>query len=143
LAAAFLLTVTIVLSTAAARAEAPTVHIEPRPFQGATVTLEEGVRVFRPLPPHDRVIINPGSKTPLSLGIYESNNYNANYNYDEGFSAVPDFGGSFGFLPGRKHFRGDGAGHNGRFCSLCGRSPEQGRLSQRPIRTLVGWRGKG
>jgi hypothetical protein len=123
LAAAFLLAATIVLSTAAARAEARTVRIEPRPFYGATVTLEEGVRVFRPLPPHDRVIINPGSKTPLSLGIYESNSYNANYNYnyDEGF---PDFGGgSFGFLPGRKHFRGDGARHNGRFRSLRGPQP--------------------
>jgi hypothetical protein len=49
----------LVLSTAAARAEARTVRIEPRPFYGATVTLEEGVRVFRPLPPHERVIINP------------------------------------------------------------------------------------
>ena len=126
LAAAFLMAATIVLSTAAARAEARTVRIEPRPFYGATVTLEEGVRVFRPLPPHDRVIINPGSKTPLSLGIYESNSYNANYNYnyDEGFTAVPDFGGSnFGFIPGRKQFRGDRAGRKGHFRSFRGPQP--------------------
>ncbi|HEU0060005.1 MAG TPA: hypothetical protein VFR19_09035 [Hyphomicrobiaceae bacterium] len=126
LAAAFLLAASLVLSTAAARAEARTVRIEPRPFYGATVTLEEGVRVFRPLPPHDRVIINPGSKTPLSLGIYESNNYNANYNYnyDEGFAAVPDFGGSnFGFIPGRGFLRGDRTGHKGRFRSLRGPQP--------------------
>jgi hypothetical protein len=120
LGAAFLPAATIVLSTAAARAKARTVRIEPRPFYGATVTLEEGVREFKPLPPHDRVIINPGSKTPLSLGICASNSYNANYSYkcDEGFSAVPDFGGGCGFLPGRKHFRGDGAGHKGRFRPL-------------------------
>jgi|RhiMethySRZTD1v2_1073278.scaffolds.fasta_scaffold2348208_1 hypothetical protein len=99
----------LVLSTAAARAEARTVRIEPRPFYGATVTLEEGVRVFRPLPPHERVIINPGSKTPLSLGIYASHNYNANYNYnyDEGFVGMPDLdGGNFGFLPDRRRLRG-------------------------------------
>jgi hypothetical protein len=28
-----------------------TTRIEPRPFYGATVSVEEGVRVFRPLPP--------------------------------------------------------------------------------------------
>jgi hypothetical protein len=125
-AVAFLLAATTVLSTAAARAEARTVRIEPRPFYGAAVTLEEGVRVFRPLPPHDRVIINPGSKTPLSLGIYESNNYNANYNYnyDEGIAAVSDFdGGNFGFIPGRKHFRGHRFGHKGHFRSLRGPRP--------------------
>ena len=39
-----------------------TTRIETRPFYGATVTVEEGVRVFRPLPPHDRVIINPDAQ---------------------------------------------------------------------------------
>lgn len=60
-------------------AEAVTTRIETRPFYGATVTLEEGVRVFRPLPRHDRVIINPGGQTPLSLGYYESRNYSFNH----------------------------------------------------------------
>lgn len=46
-----------------------TTRIELRPFYGATVTIESGVRVFRPLPPHDRVIINPGNATPLSLNV--------------------------------------------------------------------------
>jgi hypothetical protein len=46
-----------------------TTRIEPRPFYGATVTLEEGVRVFRPLPPHDRIIINPGNATPLTIDV--------------------------------------------------------------------------
>ena len=43
------------------RVEPRTTRIEPRPFYGATVTIEAGVRVFRPLPPHDRIIIDPGS----------------------------------------------------------------------------------
>jgi hypothetical protein len=46
-----------------------TTRIEPRPFYGATVTIEEGVRVFRPLPRHDRVIINPEHRTPITLEI--------------------------------------------------------------------------
>jgi hypothetical protein len=46
-----------------------TTRIEPRPFYGATVTMEAGVRVFRPLPPHDRVIINPGNATPINIEV--------------------------------------------------------------------------
>ena len=58
------------LGTAAlpALADSTTTRIEPRPFYGATVTIEEGVRVFRPLPRHDRVIVNPG-RTPITLEI--------------------------------------------------------------------------
>lgn len=52
--------------TAPASAESYTTRIEPRPFYGATVTLEEGVRVFRPLPPTRHVIINPNN-TPVYL----------------------------------------------------------------------------
>jgi hypothetical protein len=58
-----------------AAAFSSTTRIEPRPFYGATVTLEEGVRVFRPLPPHDRVIINPGNATPLTIDIGDSRAY--------------------------------------------------------------------
>jgi hypothetical protein len=49
--------------------DSTTTRIEPRPFYGATVTIEEGVRVFRPLPRHDRVIVNPGNRTPITLEI--------------------------------------------------------------------------
>jgi hypothetical protein len=45
-----------------------TTRIETRPFYGAVVTVEEGVRVFRPLPPHDRIIIQPDGKEQASLG---------------------------------------------------------------------------
>lgn len=51
--------------------EASTTRIEPRVFYGATVTLEEGVRVFRPLPPHKTVVINPDHGTPVSLRFGE------------------------------------------------------------------------
>jgi hypothetical protein len=50
-----------------------TTRIEPRPFYGATVTIEEGVRVFRPLPRHDRVIVNPDNRTPITLEIGDPN----------------------------------------------------------------------
>jgi hypothetical protein len=59
----------VIVSGLPAAAESSTTRIESRPFYGATVTLEEGVRVFRPLPPHDRVIINPGNATPVSVEV--------------------------------------------------------------------------
>ena len=93
-----------------------TVRIEPRPFYGATVTMEEGVRVFRPLPRHDRVIINPGGQTPLSLGFVESKNYSFNHFTGDGRGVEhtgPAYYGGFGnVLPrGRHHGHGKGHGH--------------------------------
>jgi hypothetical protein len=64
------------LATSAAAADiSHTTRVEPRPFYGATVTLEEGVRVFRPLPPHDRVIINPGNATPVTITVGDGPGY--------------------------------------------------------------------
>ena len=63
---------------------AATTRVETRPFYGATVTLEEGVRVFRPLPSHDRVIINPGGVTPLNLNYEQKRSETHNYNYNQG-----------------------------------------------------------
>lgn len=67
-----LLAAVTLFPAAALAGDATTTRIETRPFYGATVTLEEGVRVFRPLPPHSNVIINPHGATPLSLGIEQS-----------------------------------------------------------------------
>lgn len=83
----------LTLSTAATLAQSTT-RIETRPFYGATVTLESGVRVFRPLPPERQVIINPEGKTPLSLGFNETNIYERrvikSYNYtDSGRASAP------------------------------------------------------
>lgn len=52
----------------AVAADSVTTRIEPRPYYGAVVTVENGVRVYRPLPHHDRVIINP-TNAPIYLGI--------------------------------------------------------------------------
>ncbi len=110
--------VSLCVAAPAARAEPVTTRIETRPFYGATVTLEAGVRVFRPLPRHDRVIINPGGRTPLSLGYYESRNTSYNQftdarapveSYDPG-----DYGAYGNFLPDRRHRRpGHRHGHRG------------------------------
>jgi hypothetical protein len=54
----------------AARAEpAHTTRIETRPYYGAVVTIEQGVRVYRPVPPTTHMIINPDGATPLELEI--------------------------------------------------------------------------
>ena len=90
-------------------AEATTTRIEPRPYHGATVTLEHGVRVYRPLPTIKHVIINP-NQTPLYLSYAEVNEQreinNYNYYYDRGGYPVPGYGGGgFGF-PFRHGFHG-------------------------------------
>ncbi|MDX2257670.1 MAG: hypothetical protein NW205_02020 [Hyphomicrobiaceae bacterium] len=63
------------LAASALAGDGSTTRIEPRPYYGAVVTIEEGVRVFRPLPPTKHVIINPGGSTPLSLGFSETRVY--------------------------------------------------------------------
>jgi hypothetical protein len=102
-----------------ASAEAFTTRIEPRPFYGATVTLEEGVRVIRPLPPERQVIINPGNATPLSLGFNETNVYEnrtvRNYNYNESSgSSSGSYGstGRYGFYGPSFGFGGHRDGHD-------------------------------
>jgi hypothetical protein len=94
----------IALSSFPALAQVTT-RIETRPFYGATVTLEHGVRVFRPLPSHDRVIINPGGMTPLTLVIGDSGSYGSS-SYSESYAGtVPGAHGGVGtFLPrGHRH----------------------------------------
>ncbi len=99
------LLVAALLMPAAAQAQTTT-RIETRPFYGATVTLEEGVRVFRPLPSHDRVIINPGGATPLNLTFEErrsvSHNHTqqANTGGDGYASSNGVYGGGYGHRGG-------------------------------------------
>lgn len=62
----------LALVAASASAEEPTTtRILPYNAYGATVTVEQGVRVFRPLPADGHVIVNPGNRTPMSLNVYE------------------------------------------------------------------------
>ncbi len=111
---------TAVLATAA-QAEGYTTRIETRPFYGAVVTLEEGVRVYRPLPPPRQVIINPGGRTPLALSFsdvrVDKRSYNYHYEEDDnsadggrsygGYGALGGFGDKRrSFKHGRKFFHG-------------------------------------
>ena len=48
--------------------DARTTRIETRPVYGATVTIDHGVRVYRPVPPTNHLIVNPDGATPLVLG---------------------------------------------------------------------------
>lgn len=90
------------LALAATSANAQyTTRIESRPFYGATVSLEEGVRVIRPLPPERHVIINPDNATPLTLGFNETRVYEnrvvRNYNYNRGGNSVETSRQRFGY----------------------------------------------
>jgi hypothetical protein len=105
------------VAQSSAFAQAYTTRIEPRPFYGAVVTLEEGVRVIRPLPPERHVIINPDNATPLSLGFNETRVYEnrtiRNYHYgDSGSSSSSSSSyGRAGFYG--PSFATGGAGHHG------------------------------
>lgn len=71
----------VLLATAlsAMAAESVTTRIETRPYYGAVVTVEKGVRVYRPLPRHDRIIINP-TNAPVYLGLPDQRHYIVNQN---------------------------------------------------------------
>lgn len=120
LAAAITLSaIALSVGISSALAQGYTTRIEPRPFYGATVTLEEGVRVIRPLPPERQVIINPGNATPLSLGFNETHVYEnrtiRNYNYNDGgaSSGASDYRGRAGFYGPGFGYGGYGLGRYG------------------------------
>lgn len=93
-----------------------TTRIETRPYYGAIVTMEQGVRVFRPLPPTGHMIINPGGATPLGLSIadvkVEEHRTNHNYHYHEDSEPTYRGGGIGGFYApgyyGKRHHPGHG-----------------------------------
>jgi hypothetical protein len=110
----------VVLVPVEAGAQTPTTtRIETRPVYGATVTFERGVRVFRPLPPTERVIINPHGKTPLALAYqdYRSVSENHHYNHGNGGPAIYAPGGGAYYLGDGKHkvrvIHGVTRGHGG------------------------------
>jgi hypothetical protein len=63
----------LVLGAAAAHAgnDAHTTRVVPEHVHGATVTVEEGVRVFRPLPSDRHVIVNPEGETEIEVKVHE------------------------------------------------------------------------
>lgn len=104
------------VAAAGAAAQGSTIRIEPRPFYGATITIEEGVRVFRALPPDRYVIINPNN-APVNLSISESrvieNSDVRHYNEGPRGSDVYDRYGGGGYWGGLPMFR-DGYGRGPR-----------------------------
>ena len=64
----FLSCVLLVASASAALAQ-QTTRIETRPYYGAVVTIEHGVRVYRPVPPTTHLIVNPDGATPLEINV--------------------------------------------------------------------------
>jgi hypothetical protein len=101
-------------SLPASASEAFTTRIETRGFYGATISIEEGVRVFRPLPPVRHVVVNPGGKTPLNLSYtdirVDEHRTSTNSNYVDG-GAV--YGGGYYGLGGG-YYGAYGKGHHGR-----------------------------
>lgn len=120
------LALALVAPNVAMAGDASTTRIETRAFYGATVTLEHGVRVYRALPAHDRVIINPGGRTPVSLGIEEHRSTINHHYYDSGrgraeASSAPVYGPGVGgyFVPRHKAHSHK---HSGRLVPLHRRS---------------------
>ncbi|NRG18093.1 hypothetical protein HPQ64_10365 [Rhizobiales bacterium] len=66
-------------------ADSSTFRIETEPHRGAVVTIEAGVRVFRGMPPVERVVVNPGGQTPLALELKQTtvNENRSSYNYHD------------------------------------------------------------
>lgn len=113
------LTAAVILAPVAASAGgAQTTRIETRPFYGATVTVEEGVRVFRPLPPHRHVIINPHGAAAVNLTIEDRKIIKRNYHYGvrasggdyDGYRGAPAYG-AYGSTYGDNRRRGHRHGH--------------------------------
>lgn len=103
-----------IIATSALADSAKTIRIEPRAFYGATVSLEAGVRVFRPLPPTTHMIINP-NKTPLNLTIKDekktiinrtvTQHVHGGYSAGDGGYALGGFSGYGRKMRGGKHHR--------------------------------------
>lgn len=106
---------TFSVSPAAASDQPSTIRIETRPFYGAVITREAGVRVYRPLPPTSKVIINPHGRTPLSLNIEEHRHtsHNHYHNAPAAPAEQPAHGVAGGYLS-PYHVGGyHGHGHHG------------------------------
>jgi hypothetical protein len=106
----------------AALADAVTTRIETRPYYGAIVTIEQGVRVWRALPPHDRIIIVPESAKNVRVNIDASSHKHqappsVSNNVNINNSGNVESGGAYGIPLGygaRPHHGGYNRGHQGR-----------------------------
>jgi hypothetical protein len=106
-----LASLSLLLATVCMANAASLTRIETGPVYGAaTVTVEHGVQVYRPLPPLRHMIVNPDGRTPLNLTIEDRNIVVRHYYYgvaseDTGGSADRFVGGySLGWgYPGVRH----------------------------------------
>jgi hypothetical protein len=78
-------------ATVPAFAQSQTIRIEPRPYYGAVVTMEQGVRVWRPLPPTSHMIINP-TGSPVNLNIADVRENITSHNYVHTTPQSPAYG---------------------------------------------------
>lgn len=100
-------TVALAAAGSAWAGDAKTIRIEPRPFYGATISLESGVRVFRPLPPTKHMIINP-NRTPVKISLTEETRriYKTVRHSGSGYASRGSYGsGAGGYIPYVKSFR--------------------------------------
>jgi hypothetical protein len=74
----FLATVLTATGIPAFAEDPHTTRIETRPYYGAVVTIEHGVRVFRPVPPTTHLIVNPDGAAPLQLNIGAGDSFHSN-----------------------------------------------------------------
>ena len=127
---------TVMMASAASAEQAYTTRIEPRPFYGAVVTLEEGVRVIRPLPPERHVIINPDNRTPLSLNFNDTRVYENRqiHNYDHTSGSTSGSSGSR-FVYGTNGFFAGGSSGLGRYGAKTFHR-NQGGVSLSPARQM-------
>ncbi len=99
----------LLLASAPAASAASLVRIETQPVNGAaTVTVEHGVQVYRPLPALRYMILNPDGRTPLNLTIEDRNVVVRHYYYgvasDDAAEGAGRFVGGYGLgLPGVRY----------------------------------------
>lgn len=119
-----------VLSTGAVFAgDAKTVRIVPHAVYGATVSIEAGVRVFRPIPATSHMIVNP-NRTPLNLTIKDVTKrvHKTVNHYGQGRTAAAaagygyGYGGGFYVPPRSRARRHGGKSHRGRIRRRSGAS---------------------
>ena len=72
------LSLLLLMASASAALAQQTTRIETRPYYGAVVTIEHGVRVYRPVPPTTHLIVNPDGATPLEINVGAGASVNRN-----------------------------------------------------------------
>ncbi len=97
LASALVVAATLAASVPAL-AQSQTIRIEPRPYYGAVVTIEQGVRVWRPLPPTSHMIINP-TGAPVSLNVADVRETITSNNHFHGVPAAAAQGQGYAGAP--------------------------------------------